>query len=91
MAGVFPSYRIRENEGTMLYSAMLGHFDDQQHPGVLIIVRLIEIAARLPAGSTSMLSSTATADGTGYAIEYHTENKSVAETELKTTLSLSSP
>ena len=80
----FPPTGSGKTEGTMLYSAMLGHFDDQQHPGVLIIVRLIEdcskIASRI---NEHVVKYGYRQNGTGYAIDYHTENKSVAETELK--------
>jgi hypothetical protein len=80
----FPPTGSGKTEGTMLYSSMLGHFDDLQHPGVLIIVRLIDdcikIASRI---NEHVVKYGYRESGVGYAIDYHTENKSVAETELK--------
>ena len=34
--------RIRKSQSTLLYSAMLSEFNDFEHPGVLIVSRLIE-------------------------------------------------
>ncbi len=80
----FPPTGSGKTEGTMLYSAMLGHFDDREHPGVLIIVRLIEdcskIASRI---NEHVVKYGYRPSGVGYAIDYHTENKSVAESDLK--------
>jgi hypothetical protein len=73
-----------KTEGTVLYASMLGHFEDHQHPGVLIIVRLIEDCVKIADRVNDFVVRYGyRQDASGYAIDYHSKQERVDAYQLK--------
>jgi hypothetical protein len=73
-----------KTEGTVLYASMLGHLDDHYHPGVLIIVKLIQdckdIAKRI---NELVVRYGYRQNAVGYAVDYHSKQDLVDVDQLK--------
>ena len=74
-----------KTEGTTLYAAMLSALSDAEHPGVLIIVRLIEQCRKMKNRINHYVRKYGYRDHvpTGYCIDYHTKQEAISKEDLK--------